>query len=73
MAGTGTDTKPYRRFSPLRQALRFDPHGAYVRRWVPELADIPGRAVHEPWLLPASLRRPLRYDPPLVGAVEATL
>jgi deoxyribodipyrimidine photo-lyase len=72
VAGTGTDTKPYRHFSPLRQALRFDPHGTYVRRWIPELADIPGRAVHEPWLLPANLQRPLRYDWPMADAVEAT-
>jgi deoxyribodipyrimidine photo-lyase len=33
VAGTGTDTKPYRRFSPDRQAARFDPDGEYVRRW----------------------------------------
>jgi deoxyribodipyrimidine photo-lyase len=33
VAGTGNDTKPYRRFSPERQAQRFDPDGAYVRRW----------------------------------------
>ncbi|GAA1405409.1 deoxyribodipyrimidine photo-lyase [Catellatospora coxensis] len=33
VAGTGTDTKPYRRFSPDRQAERFDPDGEYVRRW----------------------------------------
>lgn len=34
VAGTGTDTKPYRRFSPTRQAERFDPHGTFVKRWV---------------------------------------
>jgi len=33
VAGTGTDTKPYRRFNPERQAARFDPAGEYVRRW----------------------------------------
>jgi deoxyribodipyrimidine photo-lyase len=33
VAGTGTDTKPWRRFSPDRQAARFDPDGEYVRRW----------------------------------------
>jgi deoxyribodipyrimidine photo-lyase len=31
VAGTGTDTKPYRRFNPIRQAQRFDPDGSYVR------------------------------------------
>ncbi|WBB78117.1 deoxyribodipyrimidine photo-lyase [Micromonospora sp. WMMD882] len=34
VAGTGSDTKPYRRFNPDRQAARYDPDGAYVRRWL---------------------------------------
>lgn len=34
VAGTGSDTKPYRRFNPTRQAERYDPHGTYVRRWL---------------------------------------
>jgi deoxyribodipyrimidine photo-lyase len=38
-------------FNPLRQAHRFDPDGAYVRRYVNELASIEGSAVHEPWKL----------------------
>ncbi|WP_432833232.1 cryptochrome/photolyase family protein [Dactylosporangium sp. CA-092794] len=63
VAGTGNDTKPYRRFNPLRQAERFDPDGVYVRRYVPELADIPGKAVHEPWKLPSAAR--LHYPAPL--------
>ncbi len=53
VAGTGNDTRPYRSFNPLRQAVRFDPDGDYVRRHVPELAGVAGRAVHEPWGLPA--------------------
>jgi deoxyribodipyrimidine photo-lyase len=65
VAGTGNDTKPYRRFNPVRQALRFDPDGAYVRRWVPELAAIQGPAVHQPWRLPDSQRRRLGYPAPL--------
>ncbi|MEU4565905.1 deoxyribodipyrimidine photo-lyase [Micromonospora sp. NPDC023956] len=48
VAGTGSDTKPYRRFNPVRQAERYDPHGVYVRRWLPELAAVPDRAVHHP-------------------------
>jgi deoxyribodipyrimidine photo-lyase type I len=52
VAGTGTDASPYFRvFNPITQGIRFDPHGDYVRRWVPELAHIEGAAVHEPWLL----------------------
>ena len=49
-AGTGTDASPYFRvFNPVLQGLKFDPGGAYVRRWVPELAHLPGAAAHEPW------------------------
>ncbi len=51
VAGTGTDPRPNRTFNPTRQALRFDPRGDYVRRYVPELAGIDGAAVHEPWKL----------------------
>jgi deoxyribodipyrimidine photo-lyase len=69
VAGTGTDTKPYRRFNPLRQAGRFDPDGAYVRRWIPELSRLAGPAVHRPWLLPAG-RRPKGYPEPVPGAIE---
>ena len=50
VAGTGTDASPYFRvFNPITQGQRFDPQGDYVRRYVPELAHIPGKAVHEPW------------------------
>ena len=50
VAGTGTDAAPYFRvFNPITQGLKFDPSGDYVRRWVPELAHLPGKAAHEPW------------------------
>lgn len=53
VAGTGTDAAPYHRvFNPTTQAKRFDPDGAYVRRWVPELAHLPGAAALEPWKHP---------------------
>jgi deoxyribodipyrimidine photo-lyase len=52
-AGTGTDAAPYFRiFNPVSQGLRFDPEGAYVKRWVPELAALPASAVHAPWQAP---------------------
>ncbi|MEU3338244.1 cryptochrome/photolyase family protein [Streptomyces sp. NPDC002144] len=51
MAGTGTDSRPNRVLNPVTQARRYDPDGAYVRRWVPELAAVEGPAVHEPWKL----------------------
>jgi deoxyribodipyrimidine photo-lyase len=50
VAGTGTDAAPYFRvFNPVTQGLKFDPEGEYVRRWVPELRHLPGKAAHEPW------------------------
>ncbi|MDO8390194.1 MAG: deoxyribodipyrimidine photo-lyase [Actinomycetota bacterium] len=62
VAGTGTDASPYFRiFNPTTQALRFDPDGEYVRRWVPELATIGGGAVHDLGLL-----RPEGYPAPMV-------
>jgi deoxyribodipyrimidine photo-lyase len=64
-AGTGNDARPYRRFNPIRQALRFDPDGVYVRRYVPELKGIDGAAVHQPWRLPESEFRGLDYPGPL--------
>jgi deoxyribodipyrimidine photo-lyase len=51
VAGTGANPRRGWALNPLRQAHRFDPDGAYVRRYVPELAAIEGRAVHEPWKL----------------------
>jgi deoxyribodipyrimidine photo-lyase len=50
VAGCGTDAAPYFRiFNPVGQGQRFDPDGAYVRRYVGELAHLPGKAAHEPW------------------------
>jgi deoxyribodipyrimidine photo-lyase len=49
-ASTGTDAQPFFRiFSPTSQGERFDPKGSYVRRWVPELRDLPDDVVHRPW------------------------
>lgn len=53
IAGTGNDTRPGRRLNLLRQARRFDPAGDYVRRYIPELAAVPGAQIHQPWRLPA--------------------
>ena len=67
-AGTGTDASPYFRiFNPISQGEKFDPHGKYVRAWIPELADTPNDVVHAPWL--AGLLNP--YLEPIVDhAVE---
>ena len=48
-AGTGTDAAPYFRiFNPTLQSKKFDPHGDFIRRWLPELADVPDKFIHEP-------------------------
>jgi deoxyribodipyrimidine photo-lyase len=66
-AGSGTDAAPYFRiFNPVTQGERFDPQGEYVRRWVPELADVEGLAgkkVHQPWKLSSP---PEGYPAPMV-------
>ncbi|WP_336215318.1 cryptochrome/photolyase family protein [Nonomuraea sp. LPB2021202275-12-8] len=62
VAGTGNDTRPNRGFNPLRQAQRFDPRGDYVRRYVPELADVRTAQIHQPWRLstpPSGYPRPM--------------
>ena len=56
VAGCGADAAPYFRvFNPVLQATRFDPEGAYVRRFVPELAALPDSALYAPWLAPAAI------------------
>jgi deoxyribodipyrimidine photo-lyase len=52
-ASTGTDAVPYFRiFNPVVQAKRFDPDGAFVRKMLPALKDVPDRYIHEPWEMP---------------------
>jgi len=55
IASTGVDPAPYfrRMFNPVLQQQRFDPRGVYVRRWVPELADVPDAHLAEPWAMSA--------------------
>lgn len=55
VAGSGTDAQPYFRiFNPISQGQKFDPNGAYVRHYVPELASVPDKYIHAPWTMPAS-------------------
>ncbi len=50
-AGCGADAAPYFRiFNPVLQGEKFDPDGTYVRRWVPELRQIPADRIHKPWM-----------------------
>ncbi|WP_026318814.1 cryptochrome/photolyase family protein [Amorphus coralli] len=56
VAGSGADAAPYFRiFNPILQGKKFDPDGAYVRAWVPELAELPDSHIHEPWSAPSSV------------------
>jgi len=72
VAGCGADAAPYFRiFNPLTQSEKFDPEGIYLRRWVPELAHLPNRYIHAPWLAPedvllsAKIRIGRTYPPPI--------
>jgi deoxyribodipyrimidine photo-lyase len=53
VAGCGADASPYYRvFNPVLQGQKFDPEGAYVKKWVPELQDVPTEFIHCPWEMP---------------------
>jgi len=78
VAGCGIDAAPYFRiFNPVLQAKKFDPDGAYVRRWVPELAKLPNDWIHEPWAAPplvleeAGVRLGATYPRPIVDHAQA--
>jgi deoxyribodipyrimidine photo-lyase len=79
-AGVGTDAAPYFRvFSPRLQGEKFDPQGDYVRRWVPELAGVPLKYIHQPELMPEGLQKDLKcvigrdYPRPIVDHTQARL
>ncbi len=56
VAGCGADAAPFFRiFNPILQGTKFDPLGDYVRRWVPELADLPAEWIHHPWEAPGAI------------------
>ncbi|MHB8509128.1 MAG: cryptochrome/photolyase family protein [Candidatus Dormibacteria bacterium] len=55
--GTGVDPVPHRRsFNPRLQGERFDPDGDFVRRWLPELKQVPMPFIHHPWDMPARVQ-----------------
>jgi deoxyribodipyrimidine photo-lyase len=58
VAGTGTDAAPYFRiFNPVSQGIKHDPRGAYIRRWSPELRDVPDEFIHSPWQMPDGIQQ----------------
>ncbi|HTP77210.1 MAG TPA: deoxyribodipyrimidine photo-lyase [Rhizomicrobium sp.] len=73
VAGCGTDAAPFFRiFNPVLQGEKFDPHGAYVRRWVPELQLMPDEFIHKPWTAPSELRKGAKsYPEPIVDLAAA--
>ena len=69
VAGVGTDAAPYFRiFNPTLQGRKFDPDGTYIRRWIPELAELDPAHIHEPWRAPSP---PRDYPAPILDHAEA--
>jgi len=68
VAGCGVDPSPYFRiFNPTAQGQKFDPNADYVRRWLPELAELPSNIIYEPW---KSREAPGSYPSPVIGLAE---
>jgi deoxyribodipyrimidine photo-lyase len=77
-AGVGTDAAPYFRiFNPVLQSRKFDPTGDYIRRYVPELARLDVRHIHEPWSMTPDQQRACGvqigrdYPAPIVDRAQA--
>ena len=69
VAGSGADASPYYRiFNPMLQGEKFDPEGAYVKRWLPELAGVPKGHIHAPWEMAIP---PPKYPAPMVDHAAA--
>ena len=57
VAGCGADAAPYFRiFNPILQGEKFDPEGNYVKKWVPEISNLPKEFLHKPWELNISIK-----------------
>ncbi|NIH11166.1 MAG: deoxyribodipyrimidine photo-lyase [Serratia symbiotica] len=73
-ASTGTDAVPYFRiFNPTSQSERFDPQGTFIRKWLPELADVPDNDIHQPHLWAQKQQLVLNYPLPVVDHRQARL
>jgi deoxyribodipyrimidine photo-lyase len=63
IAGCGADAAPFFRiFNPITQSEKFDKQGEYIRRYVPELAEMPAKYIHAPWLAPAEILKAAGVD-----------
>ncbi len=79
-AGCGADAAPYFRiFNPVTQGEKFDPEGSYVRRWIPELSQIPANWIHRPWECPSEILQKanvtlgIHYPHPILSLEETRL
>ena len=71
-ASTGTDSVPYFRiFNPVSQSQKFDPQGDYIRTWVPELAHLDAKSIHDPYARNPDLK--LNYPKPMVDLKQSRL
>ena len=77
-ASTGCDAQPwFRIFNPVTQSEKFDPQGKFIRRYVPEIANVPDKYIHAPWTMPAAVQSECGvligrdYPPPVVDHANA--
>ncbi len=77
-AGSGADAQPFFRiFNPVSQGERYDPRGDYVRKWIPELSELPDKYIHKPWEAPeevladAGVKLGDNYPKPIVDHSDA--
>ncbi len=77
-AGVGTDAQPwFRIFNPVAQSERYDPEGRFIRRYLPELANVPTRYLHAPWRMSPVQQQACGvvigrdYPPPIVDHAQA--
>ena len=73
VAGSGTDASPFFRiFNPVKQGEKYDPEGKYIIRYIPQLATLPKKYIHRPWLAPkdvlasAKIKIGSNYPKPIV-------
>lgn len=71
-ASTGTDAVPYFRiFNPISQSEKFDPNGDYIRQWLPELAHLNAKTIHQPYAKNPHIA--LKYPQPIVDLKQSRL
>ena len=78
IAGCGADAAPFFRiFNPITQSEKFDKQGDYIRRYVPELGNMPDKYIHAPWLAPeevlglAGVEIAVNYPAPIIDIKES--